>query len=254
MKITFLGTGTSHGVPVIGCRCYVCQSDNKKDKRLRVSVLIQTEGKNIVIDTGPDFRTQMLNAGINRLDAVLFTHEHKDHTAGFDDVRAFNFWQEGKIPVFATGQVQEHLRQSYDYIFAEHKYPGIPDIYLNTINKNNDFTAAGVKVKPIEVMHYKLPVLGFRFNDFVYITDANYIAEAEREKIYGAEVLVINALRVQPHISHFSLEQALLMAEELGARRTYFVHMSHQIGLHEEVQKTLPENIYLAYDGLVINL
>lgn len=254
MKVTFLGTGTSHGVPVIGCKCYVCKSADAKDKRLRVSVLLQVNGKNIVIDTGPDFRTQMLNVGIDRLDAVLFTHEHKDHTSGFDDVRAFNFWQEGKIPVYATKHVQENLHKSYDYIFADKKYPGIPEISLHTIHKDERFHIADIEVTPIEVMHYRLPVLGFRIGQFVYITDANYISETEREKIYGCDILVMNALRIQPHISHFSLDEAIETAKELGAKQTYFIHMSHQVGLHEEVSKSLPKNIFLAYDGLEINV
>lgn len=241
-------------MPVIGCSCTVCKSKDPKDNRLRVSVLIQKQDKNIVIDTGPDFRAQMLKVGIKHLDAVLLTHEHKDHVAGFDDVRAFNFWQEGDIPVYASAHVQANLRQVNDYVFAAKKYPGVPEIALHTIHKNQDFEAAGLTFTPIEVMHYKLPVLGFRLRDFVYITDANFIAEEEREKIYGCEVLVLNALRYEPHISHFSVEEAIKISRELGAKKTYFIHMSHQIGLHEVVQKNLPENIFLAYDGLVLNV
>ncbi|MCX6353206.1 MAG: MBL fold metallo-hydrolase [Bacteroidetes bacterium] len=251
MKITFLGTGTSHGVPMIGCQCEVCKSPNPKDKRLRSSILVEVLGKTICVDSGPDFRTQMLREDVRHLDALLFTHEHKDHTAGLDDVRAFNYTDNHELDVFATPHVQANLKQCFAYIFADHKYPGVPNIKLNTV-ENKVFQVAGIPVIPIEVMHLKLPVLGFRFGDFTYITDANFISDEEKKKIYGSKYLVLNALRISTHISHFSLQEAIDLAHELGAEQTYFTHISHQLGLHDEVGKALPKGIYLAYDGLKI--
>lgn len=253
MKITFLGTGTSHGVPVIACECPVCTSEDSRDKRLRSSILVETQGKTLVVDTGPDFRMQMLREKVKHLDAVLFTHEHKDHTAGFDDIRSFNFFQDKDMDVFATERVQENLKQCYAYIFSDKRYPGIPQVALHTIGLE-PFEVYGVPVIPIEVMHLRLPVLGFRFGDFVYITDANYISDIERQKIAGAKVLVLNALRIQPHISHFSLEEAIALAQELGIPQTYFTHISHQLGGHAAVEDSLPKGIKLAYDGLKIEL
>ena len=248
--ITFLGTGTSHGVPVIACHCNICTSKDPRDTRFRSSVLVSQNGNNVVIDTGPDFRLQMLREQVEKLDAVVFTHEHKDHTAGLDDIRAFNF--DGKeMNVFATERVQHNLQKSFDYIFADHKYPGVPLVKINKIS-NELFYAAGIPFTPIEVKHLNLPVLGFRIGDFTYITDANYIADEEKEKIRGSRYLVLNALRIQPHISHFSLQEAIILAQELGAESTYFTHISHQLGLHSEVEKQLPEGIFLAYDGLKI--
>lgn len=253
MRVTFLGTGTSHGVPVIGCECEICLSKNPKDKRLRSSILIEVDDTTIVIDTGPDFRMQMLRANVKKLDAVLFTHEHKDHTAGFDDVRAFNFYSDIDIRVFATERVQTQLKKSFDYIFTKHLYPGIPKVNLITID-NEEFDVDGVKVLPIEVMHMRLPVLGFRVHDFVYITDANAISETEQEKIRGCKVLVLNALRNEPHVSHFTLQQAIEMGRKLQAETVYFTHISHQLGFHDEVEKILPKNMHLSYDGLCLNL
>jgi phosphoribosyl 1,2-cyclic phosphate phosphodiesterase len=253
MQVTFLGTGTSHGIPVIACGCEVCTSSNNYDKRYRSSIIVEVDGKTIVVDTGPDFRMQMLRENVKKLDAVVFTHEHKDHTAGLDDVRAFNFFQEGKIEIYASLRVQKNLHNCFEYIFAEHKYPGIPEIHVNTID-NEPFNIGNTKIIPIEVLHYKLPVLGFRFADFVYITDANQISEPEREKIKGAKVLVLNALRISKHISHFSLDEAITMARELNIETTYFTHISHQLGKHEDVSKNLPEGILLAYDGLKIEV
>lgn len=253
MKITFLGTGTSQGVPLIACTCNVCQSNDSRDKRLRTSVLIEEKGKTFVIDTGPDFRQQMLRENVKTLDAVLFTHEHKDHIAGFDDIRAFNYIQKKKMDVYASARVQEAIRREFAYIFSDFKYPGIPEINLFLL-ENKSTVIHDVDFLPIEVMHYKLPVFGFRINDFTYITDANYISDAEKEKIKGTKVLVLTALRREPHISHFNLEQAIELAKELNAEKTYFTHISHQLGLHAEVQKELPPNIELAYDGLKIEV
>jgi phosphoribosyl 1,2-cyclic phosphate phosphodiesterase len=253
LKVTFLGTGTSHGIPVIACQCEVCRSHSDYDKRYRSSVLIEVDGQTIVIDTGPDFRMQMLREDVKHLDAVIFTHEHKDHTAGLDDVRAFNFVQEGAIDIYATARVQKNLKLCYEYIFAEHKYPGIPEIKVNNI-ENSPFYVGPTKIIPIEVLHYKLPVLGFRIRDFVYITDANFIPDIEKEKIAGAKVLVLNALRISKHISHFSLEEALDMAASLNIEKTYFTHISHQLGKHEVVGKSLPEGVFLSYDGLRLEI
>ncbi|MGD1848793.1 MAG: MBL fold metallo-hydrolase [Salibacteraceae bacterium] len=253
MQVTFLGTGTSQGVPVIGCSCEVCASADPRDNRLRSSVWVQVDGLSLVIDTGPDFRQQMLQAKVKNLDAVLFTHEHKDHLAGLDDIRAYNFILRRSIDVYATPRVQEALKRDFHYIFAEDKYPGVPDVDLHTIG-NAAFEVGNVQVQPIEVLHYRLPVLGFRIGDFTYITDANYIPDEEKEKIYGSKVLVLNALRRQKHISHFTLEEALEVARELNPETTYFTHISHQLGTHEQVARELPSGVGLAYDGLTISL
>jgi phosphoribosyl 1,2-cyclic phosphate phosphodiesterase len=253
MQITFLGTGTSQGVPLIGCPCVVCQSKDPRDKRLRTSVLVQTQGKTLVVDTGPDFRQQMLRENVHSLDAVLLSHEHKDHLAGLDEIRAYNFLQKKAMPVYATERVQQAIRREYAYIFEEPHYPGIPKIDLHTIGLK-PFDAEGVPVLPVEVMHHQLPVLGFRFGNFTYITDANFIDEKEKEKIYGSDVLVLNALRKEPHISHFTLEQALELIEELKPKRAFLTHISHQLGLHSEVEKELPGNVKIAFDGLKLDL
>ncbi len=253
MRVTFLGTGTSQGVPIIACPCYVCHSSGQKDKRLRSSVLIEEKGKHFVIDTGPDFRQQMLREDVKELDAVIFTHEHKDHTAGFDDIRAFNFINKKKMEVYASARVQEALRREFAYIFSDFKYPGIPEINLYLL-ENKLTSIEGIEFLPVEVMHHKLPVFGFRVGGFSYITDANYISETEKEKIRGSKVLVLNALRREEHISHFTFQQAIDLANELEAETTYFTHISHQLGLHAEVEKELPPHIKLAYDGLQIEL
>ena len=251
MQITFLGTGTSQGIPIIACPCNVCQSADSKDKRLRTSVLIEINGKTFVIDTGPDFRQQMLRANVKNMDAVVFTHEHKDHTAGFDDIRAFNFVNKKKMEVYASANVQDAIKKEFAYIFSDFKYPGIPEINLHLL-ENKPFSIEGIEIIPIEVMHYKLPVFGFRIGDFSYITDANYISDHEKEKIKNSKVLVLNALRREPHISHFTLDQAIELVNELKPEKAYFTHISHQLGLHADVEKELPENILLAYDGLKI--
>jgi phosphoribosyl 1,2-cyclic phosphate phosphodiesterase len=254
VKVTFLGTGTSQGIPLITCTCRVCSSTNLLDKRLRSSIKIESEGKTIVIDSGPDFRQQMLRSQTRNLDALVFTHEHKDHIAGMDDIRAFNYIHKKPIDVYASLQVQEALKREYQYIFAEHKYPGIPDINLHTILKDSSFNVGEVEMIPIEVLHYKLPVLGFRVGDFTYITDANFISESEKEKIKGSKVLVLNALRNEKHISHYTLKEAIELVDELEIPKAYFTHISHQLGLHDEVDSLLPEGKHLAYDGLTIEI
>jgi len=253
LKITILGTGTSQGVPVIACQCSVCTSTDPRDKRLRVSVLIEHKGKNIVIDSGPDFRYQMLRAGVKRLDAIIFTHEHKDHVAGLDDIRAFNYSQQEALNVYAHKRVHESLKREFHYAFAEYKYPGIPLINLVEID-NFRFSIDGIDILPIEVMHLKLPVLGFRIGDFTYITDAKTITETEKRKIAGSKILILNALQKDPHISHFTLDEAIEFARDAGAEKTYFTHMSHKMGKHEEVSALLPPDIYLAYDQLVFEV
>ena len=251
MKITFLGTGTSQGIPVIACDCRVCTSADHRDKRLRVSVLLEVDGKVIVIDSGPDFRYQMLRAGVRHLDAIVFTHEHKDHVAGMDDVRAFNYRQQKEIDVYAHPRVQEALKREFSYIFSAIKYPGVPRINMHTITEK-PFSVSGVQFIPIEVMHFQLPVFGFRIDDFTYITDAKTISEKEKEKIKGSKILVINALQLDKHISHLTLTEAIDLAQEIGADQTYFTHMSHRLGKHDEISTQLPPGIFLAYDGLTL--
>lgn len=249
MKITILGSGTSQGVPVIACECAVCQSLDYRDKRLRVSVHLQVEGKSFIIDSGPDFRQQVLRERIKRLDALIFTHEHKDHTAGMDDIRAFNFAQHQDMPVYAEERVIHQLQKEFSYIFSGINYPGIPRVDLHPITEE-PFDVLGVTFTPIRVMHYKLPVLGFRVKNFTYITDANFISEEEKEKIRGSEVIVLNALRHEPHISHFSLSEAIELLEDLAPKQAYLTHISHLLGFHQDVEKELPPFINLAYDGL----
>ncbi|RYF21525.1 MAG: MBL fold metallo-hydrolase [Flavobacteriales bacterium] len=249
MKVTILGTGTSQGIPVIGCGCAVCQSTDAKDKRLRVSVLIETGDRTLVIDSGPDFRYQMLRAGVKDLDAILFTHEHKDHVAGLDDIRPFNYLLHKVIDIYAVERVQQALRREFAYIFEDTKYHGLPQIKLHTVS-NHPFEIGENKITPIEVMHYKLPVMGYRIKDFTYITDAKTVSEESLEKIKGSKVLVVNALQRNDHISHFTLAEAIAFAEKVGAEQTYFTHMSHYLGLHADVNKELPSNIQLAFDGL----
>lgn len=251
MKITFLGTGTSQGIPVITCSCIVCQSADHKDQRLRVSVLIETADKTMVIDSGPDFRYQMLRANVKDLDAILFTHEHKDHVAGLDDIRPFNYLLKKNIAIYATERVQNALRKEFSYIFSDVHYPGLPQIDLHTI-ESDVFHIGETSIIPLEVMHHKLPVLGFRINDFTYITDAKTISEETVAKIRGTKILVINALQKEGHISHFTLDEAVAFAEKIEAGTTYLTHISHNLGLHAAVEKELPANIKLAYDGLTM--
>lgn len=253
MKVTFLGTGTSQGVPIICCECAVCRSKNPKDNRLRTSILIESNLAKVIIDTGPDFRQQMLRLDLKSLDAVVFTHEHKDHIAGLDEVKAFNFFNKMRMPVYATERVQEALKREFAYIFAEDKYPGIPEIDVFTVT-DELIKIKDIELLPIDVIHYRLPVKAYRIKDFTYITDANYISEEEKEKIKGSKIIVINALRREEHVSHYTFQQAIDLMNELKPEKAYFTHISHQLGLHEEVSKELPSFIELAYDGLQIEI
>jgi phosphoribosyl 1,2-cyclic phosphate phosphodiesterase len=253
LKITFLGTGTSQGVPVIGCECPVCRSMDYRDKRLRSSVFVEAGDLNFTIDTGPDFRQQMLREGIKRMDAVLFTHSHKDHTAGLDDVRAFNFLQQMDMPVYGAREVLEQLKVEYYYAFDENKYPGTPSLHLHTIDSEG-ISLKGITITPLPVMHMRLPVLGFRIGNFSYITDANFIPPDTYKKLEGTEVLVLNALQYQSHPSHFTFQEALIEAKKIGAKKTYFTHISHKLGQHKQVEKELPDSVALGYDGLTITL
>ncbi len=253
LKITFLGTGTSSGVPLIGCDCAVCTSADPKDNRLRSSILVESATTTLVVDTGPDFRYQMLREKVKKLDAVVFTHPHRDHMAGLDDVRAYNFFQKMPIDIYADSLMESAIRRDFYYAFADTRYPGIPELNLISIS-DEPFIVGDIPVIPVKVWHMKMPVLGFRFGKFTYITDANRIEEEEKNKIRGSEILVLNALRKQQHISHFTLGEAVDMVQELRVPVGYFTHMSHQIGLHADIEAELPDNIHLAWDGLVLNL
>jgi len=254
MIVTFLGTGTSQGVPVIACNCEVCTSGDKHNNRLRTSILIETNDKTIVVDSGPDFRYQLLREKVKDLDAVLFTHEHKDHIAGLDDIRPFNYLLHKVIDVYATDRVQTALKREFYYIFADTKYHGLPQINLHTVNNGEAFKIGAHTIIPFEVMHHLLPITGYRIADFTYITDAKTIPESSFEQIKGTKILVINALQIEPHISHFTLNEAIEFAKKVGAQTTYLTHISHNLGLHAEVEKSLPPDIRLAYDGLKIEL
>ena len=253
MKVTFLGTGTSQGIPVIGSKHPVCLSTNPKDKRLRVSILLEWQDSIFVVDCGPDFRQQMLQANPEKIDAIIFTHEHADHTAGLDDIRPF-FFRQGDINIYAHNRVLEQLQQRFQYIFtSEIKYPGVPNLLQNEI-KNKPFKIQGLEIIPIKGLHYKLPVFGYRFGNFVYLTDMKTIAEVEKQKLYNLDVLVINALREKEHVSHFTLAEALEIILELKPKKAYLTHISHHLGFHDTVQQKLPKNVFLAYDGLTINI
>ncbi len=253
VKITFLGTGTSQGIPIIGSDHPVCLSKNPKDKRLRVSVLVEWDNYTFVIDCGPDFRYQMLRAGCKRIDGIIFTHEHSDHVLGLDDIRPFYFRQ-GDISIYAHKRVLKTLKRRFDYIFQiENKYPGAPTVVVNRV-KNKPFKIKNMQVVPISGLHDKLQVFGYRFNDFAYLTDMKTLKNKEISKLYGVKVLVVNALRIQPHRSHFNLDEALQFIKQVNPKKAYLTHISHLLGFHEEVEKKLPKNVYLAYDELEITI
>ncbi len=249
LKVTFLGTGTSQGVPVIGCTCEVCQSINPKDKRLRSSIMVENDEQCLVVDCGPDFRQQMLREKVAKLDAILFTHEHKDHVAGLDDIRPFNFRTKNPMHVFGERRVLDSIQKEYAYIFGEKKYPGIPQVELNEIEEK-EFFVGNMQIIPIRAYHYRLPILGFRIGDMAYLTDLNYISEEEKQKLIGVKYLIVDALRKQKHISHYSLKEAVDLINEFGPRKGYLIHMNHQMGMHDRINEELPHNIELAYDGL----
>ena len=254
MTIIFLGTGTSQGIPIIGSNHPVCLSKNPKDKRLRVSVLVSWDNYNYVIDCGPDFRQQMLANPIPKLDGILFTHEHSDHTAGIDDIRPF-FFRQGDIPIYAHERVIKALKIRFDYIFAdENRYPGAPAVKINRVQNGNSFKVGNTIAIPINVLHNRLQVFGYRIKDFVYLTDVKTVAPEEIKKIKGVKVLVVNALRIEPHHSHFNLEEALAFIKEVNPERAYLTHISHLLGFHDEVEKTLPNNVFLSYDNLTVTI
>lgn len=253
MKLTFLGTGTSQGVPVIACRCHVCRSVDERDRRLRTSALLTTnEGKHILFDIGPDFRQQMLRQKVESLDAIMVTHAHRDHVAGLDDVRSFNYVQHKNMDVYLNAIAKHALMRDYGYIFEHHEYPGLPEADLHEVDA--PFVAAGVTVVPVKAMHKDLPILAFRVGEMAYITDANHIAPEELEKLKGVKVMVINALRRQKHFSHFSLPEALEVIDKVQPEQAYLTHISHEMGLHAEVEKTLPQGVFLAYDNLEVEI
>lgn len=253
MRVTVLGSGTSQGVPVIACPCEICHSPDPKDKRLRSSVLLQVDGQTLVVDTGPDFRQQMLREQVKKLDAILFTHQHKDHTAGLDDVRAFNFIQQKPADIYAEQQVIDSLKSEFPYAFDNHGYPGIPQLNVNLI-QNKPFFAGPSQIIPIRAYHHQLPVLGFRVHDFVYLTDVNDVAPAEQQKLQGTKYLILDALRKEEHISHFNLAEAIEFAQKQNVETTYLTHISHRMGFHALVEKELPSGVHLAYDGLQLEL
>ncbi|HOZ30835.1 MAG TPA: MBL fold metallo-hydrolase [Bacteroidales bacterium] len=247
MEVIFLGTGTSQGIPVIGCNCKVCCSKDDKDKRLRSSLFIKSNNTNILIDAGPDFRQQMLRENINKLDAVVFTHEHIDHIAGLDDIRAFNHISDSPMEVYAEKRVLNALKKTFSYIFDNSHYPGIPHLNLNVIGEDK-FKIHEVEIEPIRVLHYNLPILGFKINELAYITDANFISKEQLLKLKSLKVLIINALRIRKHVSHFSLSEAIEIIKICNPDMAYLTHISHQLGLHEEVNQFLSENIRLTFD------
>jgi phosphoribosyl 1,2-cyclic phosphate phosphodiesterase len=253
MRITILGTGTSQGVPVIACNCDVCISSSPKDKRLRSSVMIEIDNLNLVIDTGPDFRQQMLRENVLKVDSILFTHHHKDHVAGMDDIRAFNYKSKRDMPLYCNQTTSDALKLEFPYIFSGFNYPGVPKVAINIID-NESFTIEETVIVPIKVLHYKLPVFGFRIKNFVYLTDVSEISEKEKEKMKGADLIILDALRKKPHLSHFNLEQALALLEELKPKQALLTHISHYMGLNDIINKELPDNINLAYDGQVVTL
>ena len=254
MKITLLGTGTSQGVPVIGCECEVCQSSDTRDQRLRTSAMIEWKGKTIIIDAGPDFRQQLLRAKVSDVSAILMTHEHNDHIIGMDDVRPLNFKHGKSMPVYAEKRVQEDLKQRFAYIFATNPYPGAPRLTLEEIKEGENIVVDDLSIQPIRAWHGELPVFGFRFGDFTYLTDVNKIEEVELEKVKGTKILVLDALHHSKHHAHFNLEEALTVIEILQPEQAYLIHISHRMGLAEKVNAILPENVQLAYDGLELEI
>ena len=250
MRLTFLGTGTSQGVPVIACGCAVCQSQDKRDRHLRRSALVETdEGKNILIDIGPDFREQMLREKVSHLDSILITHAHRDHVGGLDDIRSFNYVQHCKMEIFCNREARTAIERDYHYIFAYHEFPGLPEANLHEVSGDEPFEAAGVEVMPVKAMHKDLPILGYRIGKLGYITDANHIEPRELDKLRGVDVLVVNALRKTKHFSHFCLEEALEVIKEVKPNRAYITHVSHEMGLYAEVNGELPEGVQIACDG-----
>ena len=254
LKVTILGSGTSQGVPMIACECEVCQSNNPKDKRLRSSILISHNAYNYCIDSGPDFRQQMLVNHVKRLDGIIYTHEHKDHVAGMDDVRAFNFIQQKDMPLYCSDRVEKALRMEFSYVFADTKYPWVPKVDLKRIDGSSFFLPSGLEVTPIAALHHRLPVYGYRFGKFTYITDVNHIADIEKEKIKGTKVLVINALRLTPHISHFTFQEALQLIEEVQPERAFLTHISHMFGKHDDILSWCPVHVEPCFDGMVIDI
>jgi len=252
LKVTFLGTGASHGIPVIGCNCEVCLSKNSKDQRLRSSVFIETGNNNLVIDVGPDFRQQMLREKIIKVDAVLLTHEHKDHTAGLDDVRAFNYLMKKPMSIYAEIRVLSSIQKEYSYVFAEKKYPGSPELDLNEI-LNYEFSINGDEILPIRAYHNLLPIYGFRIKELAYLTDLKTLPPEEKEKLFNLDTLIISALRKKPHVSHLGLNEALELIKALNPKKAYLTHLSHMQYNHDNLSNMLPDNVVVAYDGLVID-
>jgi len=249
VKITFLGTGTSQGVPVIACECNTCLSSDQHDKRLRTSLLLETDNTVLLFDAGPDFRQQMLRENVKKLDSIILTHEHKDHISGMDDVRAFNYKSQDAIDIYAESRVQAAIKKEYSYVFSEYRYPGIPKMRLHSI-PDDSFDIGSIRIIPVRVFHYRLPVYGFRVGNFAYITDANYIPDESKKRLFGVKYLIINALRKEKHISHFSLTEAIDFIKEISPEKAFITHISHQMGYYAEVSKELPQGIMLAYDGM----